>query len=95
MSQKALKTKVLVIASGASFMTPFMGSAIYVALPTIGKDLGADAIQLSWISLAYLLTAAMFLVPFGRISDINGRKKIYTYGMSLFVATSLISSISP
>ena len=95
MSQKALKTKVLVIASGASFMTPFMGSAIYVALPTIGKDLGADAIQLSWISLAYLLTAAMFLVPFGRISDIYGRKKIFTYGMSLFVATSLLSAIAP
>jgi EmrB/QacA subfamily drug resistance transporter len=95
MPNKALKTRVLVIATCASFMTPFMGSAIYVALPTIGKDLGADAIQISWISLSYLLSAAMFLVPFGRISDIHGRKKIFTYGMFLFVVTSILSAIAP
>ncbi|MFC1811124.1 MFS transporter [Thermodesulfobacteriota bacterium] len=76
-------------------MTPFMASAIYVALPTIGKDLGADAVQISWISLAYLLAAAMFLVPFGRISDIYGRKKIFTFGMSLFLVTAFLSSIAP
>ena len=91
MSTKALKTKVLIIATCASFMTPFMGSAIYVALPTIGKDLGADAVQISWISLSYLLAAAMFLVPFGRISDIYGRKKIFTRGMALFVVTAFLS----
>jgi EmrB/QacA subfamily drug resistance transporter len=95
MPNKALKTKVLIIATCASFMTPFMGSAVYVALPTIGKDLGADAVQISWISLAYLLAAAMFLVPFGRISDIYGRKKIFTCGMALFVVTALLSSIAP
>jgi MFS family permease len=36
-----------------------------------------DAIALSWIATAYLLTAAIVLVPFGKIADIYGRKKIY------------------
>ena len=69
------KTIILLIATLATFLTPFMGTSLIVALPTIANDLAVNAILLSWISTAYILTSAMFAVPFGKIADIYGMKK--------------------
>ena len=52
-----------------------------------------DAITLSWITTAYLLTSAVFLVPFGRIADIYGRKRIFLYGIAIFTGTSLVMTM--
>jgi EmrB/QacA subfamily drug resistance transporter len=71
-----------------------MGSSIAIGLPSIGDELAMDAILLGWVATAYLLAAAMFLVPFGRIADIYGRKRIFTYGMITYTAASLLSAIS-
>jgi EmrB/QacA subfamily drug resistance transporter len=71
-----------------------MGSSIAIALPSIGGELAMDAILLGWVATAYLLAAAMFLVPLGRIADIYGRKRIFTYGMITYTAASLLSAIS-
>jgi len=54
-----------------------------------------DAIALSWVATAYLFTAAIFLVPFGKIADICGRKKIYLYGIALFSLASLAMTVVP
>jgi EmrB/QacA subfamily drug resistance transporter len=82
------------ITTVAAFLTPFDVSAVNIALPTISQDLSMNAIQLSWVSTAYLLASAVFLVPFGRIADISGRKKIFTYGIGLFTLASLAVSFS-
>jgi len=89
------KKSTLLVASIASFITPFMGSAINIALPTIGTGFSADAITLSWVATAYLLTVAIFLIPFGRIADIYGRKKIFLYGIILFTLASFFSGLAP
>ena len=52
-----------------------------------------DAITLSWITTAYLLTSAVFLVPFGRIADIYGRKRIFLYGIAIFTGASLVMTM--
>jgi EmrB/QacA subfamily drug resistance transporter len=89
-----LKRTALIVALLTSFLTAFMGSAVSIALPTIGQEFSMTAILLGWTSTAYLLAAAMFLVPFGRLSDMYGRKRILTYGISLYTISSLISAIS-
>ena len=61
----------------------------------MGKEFHMDAIALSWVATAYLFTAAIFLVPFGKIADICGRKKIYLYGIALFSLASLAMKWSP
>ena len=94
-SEGAAKAAVLLVATLASFLTPFMASSINIALPSIGKDFGMDAVSLSWVATAYLLAAAVFLVPFGKIADIYGRKRIFTYGMIIYTAASLLLAISP
>jgi EmrB/QacA subfamily drug resistance transporter len=84
----------LLVTTVGAFLTPFMGSSIIIGLPSIGDELAMDAILLGWVATAFLLAAAMFLVPLGRIADIYGRKRIFTYGMIIFTAASVLSAIS-
>ncbi|MCD4768945.1 MAG: MFS transporter, partial [Bacteroidales bacterium] len=94
MYTKQLKRTILFITAFAAFITPFMGAAINLALPAIGKDLDANAIQLNWIVTIYLLTTALFMLPFGRLGDIVGRKKIFMYGLILFTLSTLAITFS-
>jgi EmrB/QacA subfamily drug resistance transporter len=89
-----VKRTALLVALLASFLTPFLGSSIGVALPTIGIEFSMSAILLSWVSTAYLLAAAMFLVPFGRVADIHGRKRLLAYGISIMAISSLLCALS-
>ncbi|PWB49978.1 MAG: MFS transporter [Candidatus Methanoperedenaceae archaeon] len=88
------KKVVLLITTISSFLAPFMGSSVFIGLPSIGKDFGMDVVMLSWVSLSYLLAAAMFLVPMGRIADIYGRKKIFKYGITIDIIASILLAFS-
>jgi EmrB/QacA subfamily drug resistance transporter len=92
--QKATRRAALIGATLASFLTPFMDSATNVALPVISQEFGMNAVSLSWIRTAYLLAAAMFLVPFGKLADIHGRKRIFTYGTATFTTAALLIGLS-
>ena len=81
----------LFVASITSFMGPFVVSSVNVALPSIQKEFNADAVQLSWIATSLLLAVAVTLVPAGRIADIHGRKKIFTWGLALYTLASLVA----
>ena len=88
------KGLVLLATTTASFVFTFMASAVNIALPTIGRELSLDAVTLGWLATCYLLSSATFLVPFGRIADIYGRKKIFTCGIVVFALSSLLSGIA-
>ena len=94
MGKGTSKRVVLLVATTASFIFPFMGSAVNIALPRLGKELSLDAVMLGWIATAYLLSSATFLVPFGRIADIYGRKKIFTCGIVIFTISSLFAGVA-
>ena len=81
MNQTPDKKVALMIAMLAAFFVPFMGSSVNIALPSIGKDFAMDAVALSWVATSFLLTAAMFLLPFGRLADIYGRKLFFFLGI--------------
>ncbi|MBI1924267.1 MFS transporter [Candidatus Poribacteria bacterium] len=94
MNETTNKRSALFVATLAAFLTPFMGSAVNIALPAIGKEFAMSAVWLSWIATSYLLAAAMFLVPFGKIADIYGRKRIFLYGISIYTFSVLLCAIS-
>lgn len=79
----------------ASFITPFMSSSINLALPVMAKEFGMDNILLSWVSTSFLLSAAIFLVPFGRYADMYGRKRTFTIGIIIYSISSLALAFSP
>ena len=87
---KSLKRSVLLVSTFASFLTPFLSSAINLALPAIGKELHADAISMGWVVSSFILSSAIFLLPFGRLGDIVGRKKIFTLGIFLYTITTFL-----
>ena len=88
------KRSALLVASIGSFLTPFMASSLNIALPRIGDEFGMDAILLSWVATSYLLSAAVFLVPFGRFADIHGRKRIFSIGILVYTAASFFCAVS-
>lgn len=90
MNNTVNKNVVLLITTMSSFLAPFMGSSVFIGLPSIGKEFSMDVVMLSWVSTAYLLAAAMFLVPFGKIADIYGRKKIFKYGIAIDIIASFL-----
>ncbi|MFW5878567.1 MAG: MFS transporter, partial [Myxococcota bacterium] len=89
------KRAALLTAATASFLTPFMGSSVNLALPSLAKDLHIDAVVLSWVPAAYLLAAAVFLVPVGRLADIHGRKRLFLWGLVVFTVASALSALAP
>ena len=85
---------VLLIAVMSSFLTPFTSSSVNIALPSIGTQLSLNAVALSWVATAYLLAAAVFLVPFGRTADIYGRKMIFRFGIIIDAIASILCATS-
>jgi len=91
---KAAKLSALIIASISSFLTPFMISSVNIALPAVGREFKTDAVMLSWVATSYLLAASVSLVPFGKLADIYGRKKIFLNGQIIVTVTSLLAAFS-
>lgn len=83
-SSSSLERSAMIVATLTSFMGPFMISSVNVAMPAIQADFQMDAVQLSWISTAYLLAMAVGLVPAGKIADIHGRKKVFATGLGVY-----------
>ena len=86
---------VLVTAALASFLSPFLGSMVNVAIPAIGAAYVATAESLAMLSTAYLISSVMFMVPAARVADIVGRKKIFLAGIFLLAVSSVLAPHSP
>ena len=89
------KTVVLIAITMSSFLAPMALSSVNIALPTMAKELNMNALSLSWVATAYMVAAAMFLVPLGRLADIVGRKKIFLLGAGVFTVASFLLGVSP
>ena len=78
-----------------SFINPFLGASINIALPSISDEFSMSAYGMSWVAMAFLLTSAVFLVPLGKLADIRGRKLIFFYGNIIIAITSLSCALAP
>ena len=85
----------LALAMLSSFLTPFMASSIAIALPSISDEFSMSTVEYGWVATSYLLAAAAFLVPFGRIADIKGRKRVFIIGMWVFAIASIACALAP
>lgn len=84
----------LFVVSSVQFLTPFLASAVSVALPVIGREFNAGALQLSIVQLIYILAVSTLLLPIGRFADIHGRKKIFTMGIFLLTLATILITFS-
>mgnify|MGYP001129666519 CR=1 FL=1 len=95
MEEQSQKRAVLTVSVITAFLTAFLGSSVNVALPSIEKEFQINAVSLAWISSSYLLATASFLLPFGRISDLIGRKKTFQIGLIFFSFFSFLCGFAP
>ena len=86
------KSAILFSICMAHFLNPFMMSAVGVALPVMGREFSASALQLGLVETTFMLSMAIFLLAMGRLGDIHGRRKIFQLGLLFFAfAGGLIS----
>jgi EmrB/QacA subfamily drug resistance transporter len=74
----------------SAFLVPFMGSSINLALPHIAKEFKMNSSAMGWVVAVYLLASAIFQVPFGRLADIIGKKRLYVSGLFIFAIASAL-----
>jgi len=84
----------LIILCSAAFLVPFMGSAINLSLPQISETFSMKAVSLSWVMTAYLITTAIFQVPFARLADLIGRRKGFIIGVSVFSLATFLCGLA-
>ncbi|HOI12768.1 MAG TPA: MFS transporter [Methanoculleus sp.] len=86
---------ILLLVTVVTFLNPFTGSAINLALPAIGAEFSADAATLAWISSAYLLSSVIFLLPAGRLGDSRGKVTVFLIGVVVYTAGSILTIFTP
>jgi EmrB/QacA subfamily drug resistance transporter len=88
------KNVILIVATTTSFILPFLVASVNVALPTMGREFGMEAVVMSWVSTVYFLAVAMSQVPFGRLSDIFGRRRLFILGLVIASVASFIGGVA-
>ena len=86
---------ILILITIATFLNPFTGTAINLALPVIGTEFSADATTLAWVSSAYLLASVIFLLPAGKLGDSRGKVTVFMAGIVVYTVGSLLSVFTP
>ncbi|GMA64455.1 MFS transporter [Alicyclobacillus fastidiosus] len=78
-----------------AFMAALDSSIVNIALPIMKRDFHTHMHVIEWVSLSYLLTLAALIVPFSRISDMFGRRWMYSIGFFVFIVGSFFCGFAP
>ncbi len=71
------------------------GSVISIAIPALRASLDASLAQAQWINNAYMLTLSALILTGGAFGDRFGLARVFSLGIGLFVAASLVCAIAP
>ncbi len=85
---------VLGIVGIGIFMATLDASIVNISLPNIMAAFDANLTLSEWVVLSYLLTITGLLLPFGRLADLTGRKKVFLLGLIIFSAGSALCALS-
>lgn len=78
-----------------AFMAALDASIVNIALPDIQNGFHVGINTVGWVAIAYLLTLTSLVVLFGRISDMVGRRTVYSTGFTVFIVGSALSGAAP
>jgi EmrB/QacA subfamily drug resistance transporter len=85
---------ILFVLCAAQFMVALDFSILNVSLPVLGADLGMSQANLQWAVTAFALPSGGFLLLFGRIADLYGRRRLFLTGLALFACASLLATLA-
>lgn len=83
-----IQNTTLITTIVTSFLTTFTGSALNLSVPGIEAEFATNAVTVGWVITIYTMSAAIFSVPFGKLADVVGRRKILIAGIISFGTAS-------
>jgi EmrB/QacA subfamily drug resistance transporter len=87
---------VLAVASIGVFVAFIDSTIVNIAFPSLEKSFpSAGASGISWVLNAYSLTFAGFLVAGGRLADLLGRRRMFTFSLAVFTLASAVCAAAP
>ncbi|MBX6166630.1 MAG: MFS transporter [Thermobispora bispora] len=84
---------LIVLATGVS-MVVIDATIVNVAVPAILTDLRLSVTDVEWINSIYSLMFAALLIPFGRLGDLYGRRRLFALGVAVFLLASVLAATS-
>ena len=78
----------------ATFLTVLNSSMVNIALPTLMVEFGIPIDQLTWVVTGYMLPYSILMPMFGQLGDLYGRRKVFISGIVIFLAGSILASVS-
>ncbi|MDV9177508.1 MFS transporter [Streptomyces sp. W16] len=84
----------LLVIAACQLMVVLDITIVNIALPHIQSSLGFSTTSLAWVVNAYTLTFGGLLLLGGRAGDILGRRRVFVFGVLLFVLASLLGGLS-
>ncbi|MEU8844763.1 MFS transporter [Streptomyces sp. NPDC048564] len=84
----------LVVLCAGTLMTILDGNIVTVAMPAVQTDLGFSGPGLAWVVNAYLIPFGGLLLLAGRLGDLVGRKRMFTAGLAVFTAASVLCGVA-
>ncbi|KAI1503195.1 drug resistance protein [Biscogniauxia marginata] len=92
---KARCIALVATVTGASFLNILSIQSVVIILPSIGEDLNIPDSRLQWVVSSYALTFGCFLLLWGRIADIYGKRRIFIWGSGFVAATMIANPFLP
>lgn len=94
MDDKKFNPSVLIAVMITALITTFMGNALNLSIPDLESTFSVNASTINAVVSAYIITIAALSLPFGKIADVRGRRKIFLMGIGGFGLMSAINAFS-
>lgn len=88
------KWPIFMVVVTSTFMTTLDSSIVNVALPVMSQKLGVTTSDIQFVATIYLIVISAIILLFGKLGDMIGKTKIFTFGVIVFTAGSLLCGLS-
>jgi len=85
---------VSTVTAFAAILTPLDSTIVSVSLPAIARGLRASYLETIWVPMGYLVSLSAFLLLFGRLGDVRGRRRVFTTGFLVFTVATVMCALS-
>ncbi len=79
----------------SGFIAPLLSTMMNLSLVNIGEEFDVGSHSLAYVNSAFLLASVIFMVPFAKLADIVGKKRMFVIGLLIIVAGCFIACLAP
>ena len=95
MFDKKTQRAALHVAVLTAFLTTFSASCMNLSIPNMESEFQVTAAAIGWVITAYVLATAAMSIPFGKVADVKGRRKVIVTGICGYMIASLCLAFVP